>query len=98
MRRKYGNQIQLRVSDRDLSNSILLTDNYLMIEPYYNTIEATKKDISVFEIQIDKNSDLYKNTSEYFNVLWNSGYTYNQFKQKEKLFEERLKEYLDKVK
>ena len=98
LRRKYGNQIQLRVSDRDLSNSILLTDNYLMIEPYYNTIEATKKDISVFEIQIDKNSDLYKNTSEYFNVLWNSGYTYNQFKQKEKLFEERLKEYLDKVK
>lgn len=98
LKKKFKSQIQLKVSDRDLSNSILLTDDYLMLEPYYNTIEADKKDISLFEIQMDRKSDLYKNTSDYFDVLWNSGYTYNQFKQKEKLFEERLKEYLEKIK
>ena len=75
---------------------MLITDNYLLLEPYYNTIEAAKKSISVFEVQIDKNSDLYKDTNSYFDVLWNSGYTYRKFKQNEKKFEERLKEYLEK--
>lgn len=96
LKKEFKDRIQLKVSDRDLSNSVLITDNYLLLEPYYNTIEAAKKSISVFEVQIDKNSDLYKDTNSYFDVLWNSGYTYRKFKQNEKKFEERLKEYLEK--
>lgn len=96
LRREYGRNIELKVSDRDLSNSVLLTDRYLMMEPYFNTAEAVRKDISLFEIQIDSNTDIYKSTNNYFDVLWNSGYTYDYFKKNERLFVERLRDYLRK--
>ncbi len=97
LKREFKGRIQLRVSDRDLSNSVLITDNYLMMEPYYNTLDAVKKNISLFEIQIDKDSDIYKAANSYFDVLWNSAYTYSYFEKNEKLFEGRLREYIAKI-
>lgn len=97
LKREFKGRIQLRVSDRDLSNSVLITDNYLMMEPYYNTMDAVKKNISLFEIQIDKDSDIYKAANSYFDVLWNSAYTYSYFEKNEKLFEGRLREYIAKI-
>lgn len=94
LRKAFGNQrIQLRFSNRDLSNSILLTDNYLFFEPYFGILEMDTKDISVFEVQVSKNSTLYNDTLTYFNKLWTTSDTYNQYVKKEKTFEEQLRNY-----
>lgn len=96
LKKDFKAKIELKVSDQYLSNSILLTDNYMFLEPYYNTIESDKKTISMFEMQMEKDSDLYKDTNAYFDILWQSGYAYNYFKKNEKKFEERLRESLER--
>ena len=97
LRKTYGNQrIQLRFSNRDLSNSILLTDNYLFFEPYFGILELDTKDISVFEVQIPRNTILYADTVTYFNRLWSASDTYNQYIGKEASFEDQLRNYFER--
>ncbi len=93
LKKVFGKKIQLRFSNRDLSNSILLTDNYLFFEPNYGILEMDIKDISVFEVQVFKNSALYKDTVNYFKNLWSSSDTYEQYVEKEKIFDEQLRNY-----
>lgn len=93
LRKRYRNLIQLRLSDRDLSNSILLTDQHLFFEPFVNTPEADKRYISVFEVQVPASSTLYKDTSIYFEKLWKTGYSYRTYKKNEEFFKKRLKNY-----
>lgn len=94
LKKTFGSQrIQLRFSNRDLSNSILLTDNYLFFEPYFGILEMDTKDISVFEVQVSRNSTLYTDTATYFNKLWATSDSYAQYIKKEKTFEEQLRNY-----
>lgn len=97
LKRKYKSLIELRLSNRDLSNSILLTENYLFFEPYFGILEMDNKDISVFEVQFSKQSTVYKDTDTYFNKLWETSYTFTYYEKNRLLFETRLKNQLEKV-
>ncbi len=97
LKRKYGKLIELRLSNRDLSNSILLTDRYLFFEPYFGILEKDNKDISVFEVQVDKNNSLYAEANSYFTKMWQFSYTFTFYKKNESIFEENLKNYLRKA-
>lgn len=94
LKNEYKRKIDLRVSDKDLSDSIFLSDGYLLFEPYFNTAELEKRDISLFEVQISKDSDLYKETSIFFDMQWKSSYTFDEFMKNEQKFKDRLELYL----
>lgn len=96
LKKSYGGLIELRLSNRDLSNSILLTDHYLFFEPYFGILKTDNKDISVFEVQIARESILYKDTDSYFENLWKTSYTYNFYKNNEPMFQEQLRNYFEK--
>lgn len=95
LKNKYKAKVDLRILDNDLSDSIFLSDNYLMLEPYFNTAEFEKKAISLFEVQLTKDSDLYKETSEFFETQWKAGYRYKYFIDNEQQFKKRLELYLE---
>lgn len=96
LRKKYGSKIELHLSEKDLSNSILLTDQHLFFEPFFNTPEMDKRDISIFEVQLPVESTLYKDTSVYFEDLWKASYTYNFYKKNEATFKKRLQIYFER--
>ena len=79
----------------DASNSIFLSDNCLFFEPYINTVSAGRKSLSLFEIQATRESELYKDSDAYFNIVWESSCSYNVYNKNLKFYKERLKEYLD---
>lgn len=94
LKKHYKNLIELRLSDLDLSNSILLTDQHLFFEPFVNTPDADKREIPLFEVQVPVSSTLYKNVSTHFGKLWATGYSYKMYEKNEEFFKERLKNYL----
>ena len=95
LKKDYKALIELRLSDCDLSNSILLTDQHLFFEPFVNAPEADKRYISVFEVQVPADSTLYEDTSIYFEKLWKTGCPYRKYVRDEEFFKERLKKYFD---
>lgn len=92
---EFRNKIELRVCDMDASNSIFLSDNCLFFEPYINTVSAGRKSLSLFEIQATRESELYKDSDAYFNIVWESSCSYNVYNKNLKFYKERLKGYLD---
>lgn len=74
LKKKYNKLIELRLSDSDMSTSILITDRMVFFEPYLNSIEVGKKSLSVFEIISNKEADLYKDSKKDFDELWGSSY------------------------
>ena len=92
---KFGGRIELRVCDMDASNSIFLSDDCLFFEPYINTISAGRKSLSLFEVQADRGSELYKDSDSYFKIVWDSSCTYAAYNKNERFYKERLKGYLD---
>lgn len=97
LRREYNNRIELRVSDRDLSTSILLTDNFVMVEPYCQTVNAANRSIPLFEVQMSKDSLVYKDLDLHFEEMWRSAYRYSTFKKNEQFFINRLKNYITQM-
>ena len=79
----------------DASNSIFLSDDCLFFEPYINTISAGRKSLSLFEVQADRGSELYKDSDSYFKIVWDSSCTYAAYNKNERFYKERLKGYLD---
>ena len=96
LKKAYPKQIELRLSNRVLSNSILLTDSYLFFEPYISMLEMDKKDIAFFEIQIPNNNALYTETNDYFDKLWKTSYKYHIYKKSEHLLRQQVKNYFEK--
>lgn len=88
LKQSFRTKIELRVSDRDASNSLFLSDKYLFFEPYLNTVRAGEKSLSLFEMQVSKSSELYKDSDDYFKSVWESSYSYDFF--------QRIKIYLKK--
>lgn len=97
LRKEFGNSIDLRLSDRDMSNSILLTDQFIFYEPYYSVLEKDKRGIATFELQATADSMLYQDTSAYFEKLWSSSYKYRYFEKNKNFFKERLRAYLEQA-
>lgn len=95
LRKQYSKNIQLKVCDEDASNSIFLSEDYIFFEPYLNTIRAGQKALSLFEIQADNTSELYKDSEKYFENMWKSSYSYCQFSKNQDLHKNRLKGFLD---
>lgn len=94
LKKAYGRKIELRVSDMDLSNSILLTDDELFFEPYLNNINIGQRNIPLFELRASKSAELYKDAERDFNDLWSSSCKYSDFKSQTNAFRERLRQYL----
>lgn len=95
LRKQYKNLIELRLSSRDLSNSILLTDNFLFWEPYFGIVEYDKKNLSVFEIQINNTNPLYSESIKYFDRLWKTSILFNYFEKNQRLLENNLSQFLN---
>jgi len=95
LKKEFGKQIQLRFSDMDLSNSILLSDNELFFEPYLNSISVGHKNIPLYEIRATKKAVLYIDAERDFEDMWKSGCGYDKFQKTKADYRTRIREYLD---
>lgn len=95
LRKQYRKNIELRLSNRDLSNSVLITDDYIFYEPYFGIIELDTKAISVFEVASENNIDLYQDAKKYFSTIWKTSYTYSNYNKQKHIFEEKVKTYFE---
>ena len=94
--RKVSKKICLRLTETDLSTSILLTDEVCYFEPYLNSIEVGKKPLSIFEVEADNKTELYKDSENDFDSIWKNGsVSYSEYKKKMELYKERLRIYLE---
>lgn len=95
LRKEYGDLIQLKYSDRDMTNSILLSDKYLFFEPSLNIMKFGHKTLPLFEIRANSQSELYKDCKNYFNAIWATSISFNTYKKKEAYYKQRLRSYWD---
>ena len=95
LKHEFGGRIQLRFSDMDLSNSILLSDEELFFEPYLNSIKVGHKKIPLYEIRANKKATLYKDAERDFKDVWESGCSYYRFEKAGIDYRARLRDYFD---
>lgn len=96
LKKEFGKQIQLKFSDMDLSNSILISDGELFFEPYLNSINVGYKNIPLYELRTSKKASLYKDAERDFEDMWKSGCGYDKFQKTKADYRARIREYLDR--
>jgi len=94
---EFKGKIELRVTNLDLSNSILFTDDFLFLEPYIHTLKSKTRSLSLFEVQIPKGSEIYKDTSDYFASRLRLSEAFGAFKKNEDAYKETLLQDLASV-
>lgn len=96
LKKEFGKRIQLKFSDMDLSNSILLSDEELFFEPYLNSIRVGHKKLPLYEIRTNKKAALYKDAERDFEDVWKSGCSYDEFQKAKTDYRARLRDYFDR--
>lgn len=96
LKKEFGRKIQLKFSDMDLSNSILLSDNELFFEPYLNNISVGHKNIPLYEIRAAKMAMLYTDSERDFEDMWKIGCGYDTFMKNKASYRTRIREYLER--
>lgn len=91
---KYGKKISLKISDMDLSNSILLSDKEVFFEPYLNGFSLGSKVIPLFEIRATRSAELYQDAERDFDDIWKTSCGIVKFTKNKAEYRKRLLEYL----
>jgi len=91
LKREFGDRIELKLSDIDMSNSILLSDESLFFEPSMSLNIIGNKSLSLFELEFIHTSKLYEDCENVFNFVWEQSYEYQDFIKEEAHFIEGLK-------
>jgi hypothetical protein len=93
---KYGTNIELRFTRHDLPATVFLTEEYCSFEPYLNVNLSSRSRLGMmtFEIQTDKSSYLYSNSESYFDFMYNTSISYDQFIKNEANYKSTIIEYL----
>lgn len=95
LKKDFSRQIQLRFSEMDLANSILLTDNEIYFEPYFNSIGVGTRNIPLYEIRATSASTLYQDAVTDFEDLWETSCSFTKFLNNETFYREKLCNYLE---
>ena len=91
LKEEFGDKINLRLTDMDLSNSILLSDKSLYFEPSDTVMHIGKKSLPLFEVEFDNTSEQYRSCENVFELMWEQGCDYDDYIEKEPFFMDRLK-------
>lgn len=94
LKKEFIEKIELKLCDSDISNSILLSDEYLYLEPSLIMNSIGKEALSLFEFEFVRTSKFYKSCEDVFNFMWNQGYKYEEFIKKEAFYISKLEELL----
>lgn len=88
----YGSQIEVRFTEYEMPATILLTNLEAFFEPYLhiNLQERLQVAMLTFEVQIQKQSHLYRHAQSYFDFLWNTANSHEDFIQSETRYKEQL--------
>ena len=91
LKKRYDEQIQLRMLGFDMYATTLITEEGAFLEPYL-LVTHEERGMSVFETQVSANSPLYKNICENFDILWDLAEDYESYYKKIDFYKERIKE------
>lgn len=69
LKKTYGEQIQLKLSNDILTATILMSENECFFEPYLYFFQDKHK-VKTFEIVVDNKSKLYLHMHELFQTYW----------------------------
>lgn len=97
LRKKYGDNIQIRFTRFEIPSSILLTDDNCFIEPYLpvNLEKRYEKGMLTFELQLSNSSYLYHHNQDYFKFLWEISDDIDAYYNNMVTYKEHLKNKLD---
>jgi hypothetical protein len=97
LKKKYGDQISLRLATHDISATVLLTSSMGFFEPYVsvNLQQRLTKALHTFEIQYNSECYFYHTMSAYFDTLWRVSQSLEEFENNEDQFKKRLKATYD---
>ena len=92
LKRLYGDRIDVRFVNYDISSTILLTDDVGFFEPYVNAnlFERIHKRLNTFEVMFSRKSYFSDTCMMYFRSLWNFSIPYEDLFAKEEYWKKRL--------
>jgi hypothetical protein len=94
LRERFGDRIELKVVDREIVATILLTEKNCFIEPYVNVNlqERMRHLMHTFEIEFQQESYLTATCQAYFDTLWRLAVPCDEFRLMEEQLKSRLRE------
>ena len=91
LRKRYGDNIKLRLLGFDMYATTMQTEKGAFFEPYL-IVNHEEHGMSTFEMKVPKESRLYNNIKENFEVLWQFSVDYNKFLEMKDKFVRKLEE------
>ncbi len=95
LKREYGDKVNLRLDDMDLSNSILLSEESLFLEHsvLFNTIGDNS--LPLYEFEFTHSSKIYADCKKAFYSAWERSYEYKDFIIYEPILVRNLKKVIE---
>lgn len=72
LKKNYGGKVEVRFTNFEMPSTILFTDTEVFFEPYLhiNLQERLQSSLLTFEVQVNMQSDLFRHSKAFFEMLW----------------------------